>query len=408
MNRRHGRRRGTAPRVALGLLIPLALALASLSAAGAIRTVRAEDESSYTDPDFGWSIAWDPETWDAEVPLTLYYGEDEEAIGILFMAKDNPALGQITIVGLAGYSDDAAACLDDFAPSTDQGYDDVSEPDLDLPAAPPDAERGLYLATAGEQVVLGYLECRPLVEDEAVLAISWGLPDLVGYEAGLPLFEELIANLDLGADDQAGDEASDEDSEATEESAAEEDQATEEPDDEDAVDSASYTDPLYGWSIAWDPASWEGQDPIPTVGEDDKPGNQIDFLGKDYEAQGYVRIGSLATVSLDPAACVELFRPRTAEEVEGDGAFVVDLREPDLELPTAAPDATQRLFTFNAGAPPDQMQYLECRTLVEGESVLLIDWYLPAAASYAEALPGFEALIAGIDLSEVHAAEDAG
>ena len=343
-------------------------------------------KETFTDPIRGWSIDYDPAVWELDGPMEQF-ADDEDGkrvqtgSGAGLWGKPFDSRGNVYIFGDNANGDDTAACLDALRQSQLEGWpeDDVREAEVDPPATLEDAEWELYELTSSSVSGL-YISCAPLVDGESALTITWSLGDAESYEQALPAFEKLLAGLDLSKAHPAGEGGG------------------------GGAEKETFTDPIFGWSIAWDPEAWEASGPTESIGEDDKPGTEMDFLGRDYEAMGYVRIASVATVSLDPASCVDIFKPKTSAELTGDGGVVENRQEPDVELPAAPDDAVGRLFTYNAGSPPDQMTYLECRTLVEGEAMLLIEWYLPEFTRYEQALPAFEELIEGLDLSKAHPA----
>jgi hypothetical protein len=158
----------------------------------------------------------------------------------------------------------------------------------------------------------------------------------------------------------------------------------------------SFTDPIYGWSIAWDPAIWEIFSSGSTaVNEDGSFGGAV-ILASD-EAGG-VQIAGFPTDDGDAEECLDAaVAPREGfaeyEPVEDDIA--------DIALPAASRDAARGLYQIANG----QVTYIECRTLVEAEAVLEITWYAGEPDSYEEALPLFDDLMAGLDLSDVHPGE---
>jgi hypothetical protein len=162
----------------------------------------------------------------------------------------------------------------------------------------------------------------------------------------------------------------------------------------------SYIDPTYGWTIAWDPAAWEFSGPYQIVlNEGDETGTYVSFLGENFSSQGAVTFAAVSAYDGDPQECLDHRTPREGED------SVANLREPALD-PPAAPDGTVwGRFLFDVAQYPDQIVYVECRTLVEGEVVLAINWHLTEADRCEQALATFEELIAGLDLSDDHPTE---
>ena len=401
MNRRRGQGIARERHMMFGVVMCVSLALALVPVTGSASQTE-DDGSSYTDPDFGWSIAWDPEVW-ANYGVSETVANEDGATGneVIIGGVESQELGVVFVGSHPSFGGDLGACVETLLAEVGTvigvSVSDVQEADLELPEAPDGAERTLSSAQLGEGMVVDgvvYVECRPLVEDEAVLGIRWVLPLAEAYEEMLPAFEDLIAGLELDGAGSGDDEASDESDQDAEEAS---DATT------DANETETYTDPTYGWSITWDPAVWEGQEPGITMGEDDKEGHQFDLWGEDL-ALGGVTVASLPSPTLanDLAACVDFVRPRTLDELEGDGAYVENLRELDLDLPEAPSDAVRTLFAWDSGPDDIQISYIECRTLVEDEVVLIIEWTLPVGEPHEEHLPTFEELMSGLDLSEAH------
>lgn len=397
MNQRYLRRLVNARQLPLGFVLGVSLALALVPAAG-VAVQAGDEEASYTDPAFGWSIAWDPEVWVGAGSSATATNDDGVAGNEFIIGGiDSTALGVAFVGSHTDFGGDLEACVEtisaEIAMVTGISVSDFRDTDLDLPEAPDEAERSISYATLSgggmqlEGVV--YAECRPLVEDEAVLGIRWILPESDGYDEALPVFEELTAGIDMDGDCA--------ESGAAEEEASDEEAAGEE-------ETSEYTDPTYGWSITWDPDVWEGQEPEVIEGEDEKEGNLLDLYGADV-SRGGVTVASLPspTFANDLAACVAALRPQSEEELGGeDGGYVDNLRESDLALPEAPADAEGKLFEWDAGLDESQIGYFECRPLVEGEVVLFITWTLPVGGDYEENLPTFEELMSGLDLSETH------
>ena len=395
-NRRNGRRIAGGRHMMFGVVMCVSLAMAIVPVAGGASQTDG-DGSSYTDPDFGWSISWDPEMW-ANYGVSETAANEDGVTGneIIIGGVEAQVLGVVFVGSHTAFGGDLEACVETISTEittvTGVSVSDYRDADLDLPEAPDGAAQSIsYVRLSGGGMALEgivYAECRPLVEDEAVLGIRWLLPEVETYGTVLAVFDELIAGID-----QDGGSA---ESRAADEEASDEEAAGEE-------ETSDYTDPTYGWSITWDPAVWEGQEPEVIEGEDEKEGNLLDLYGADVSLGG-VTVASLPspTFANDLAACVAAIRPQTHEELGGeDGGYVDNLREPELALPEAPAGAEGKLFEWDAGLDESQIGYFECRPLVEGEVVLFITWTLPVGEDYEPHLPAFEELMSGLDLSEV-------
>jgi hypothetical protein len=156
------------------------------------------DGNSYVSPSFGWSITWDEDLW--EVAAEQSDGEND----FLLLASSG-GTGTINFTSANDYEGDPDTCLEDlidifgsqdgiedFEPA--RGVDDEPLVEVD------DQEVAIYDATRvdgdEETEVRFYLECRTLVEGEAVLAIIWFV-QADAYESELDAVTELLEGIEV-------------------------------------------------------------------------------------------------------------------------------------------------------------------------------------------------------------------
>jgi hypothetical protein len=104
-------------------------------------------------------------------------------------------LVMVVILGVEGYDGDPETCLSEGVEAAGGDTPLVESEDYPSPETVDEAAGGVY--ELGDFAVM-YFECRPLVEDEAVLTIRFGAPT-ESYEAALPALEELLAGIDVDA-----------------------------------------------------------------------------------------------------------------------------------------------------------------------------------------------------------------
>jgi hypothetical protein len=154
------------------------------------------DGNAYTGPTYGHTVTWDDEVWDVEEEVTA-----AEYDGLQLGTPRST----VYIEGYAGFGGDEAECLADAALEVRDrpGVSEVAPASNRTPPVPADAAGAavLYIYTqelddeTGVEVV-EYIECRTLVEGEAVLEITLQVASRF-YSAELPLVRDLLATVAL-------------------------------------------------------------------------------------------------------------------------------------------------------------------------------------------------------------------
>ncbi|MDQ3043857.1 MAG: hypothetical protein M3R06_01720, partial [Chloroflexota bacterium] len=163
------------------------------------------------------------------------------------------------------------------------------------------------------------------------------------------------------------------------------------------VDSNSYTSPTYGFTLTWNQAIWGVSDVVSQDGFDQ-------LLLTNGPSSVYIE--GYADGAGDPTAC--LTENITAlREVEGVSDYT--LREDSAGRPLAGGDSTRAFATYDltyinpAGGRVGFVNFVECRALVPGESVVVVTLFV-SAEDYESELPLVEDILAALTLPDDRAA----
>lgn len=157
---------------------------------------------------------------------------------------------------------------------------------------------------------------------------------------------------------------------------------------ESGVEGNSYTSPAFGYSITWD-RDWEVTDE-----QNDAEYNKIVLANA---AQSVYFEGVVDSSDLD--SCVEQIIQNVTDE---DGVSDVEQRE-DSDGPIGGSEdgrswAVYNLtFTGSNGDPINFVEYVDCRPIVEGESLLVISSIIPEE-QYDDEIVALESLLEGLSL----------
>ena len=327
--------------------------------------------NAYVGPTYGVELTWDADVW--EVERTDAADEyDGLALGT--------ALTTVFFESYAGFDGDPAACLA-AAASQIESEDIVSDFGPDRDAAVPDtgagrdAESEVYrytvtLENGNEVEVLEYIECRPLVADEAVMEIGVRV-GARNYDDELPLVEDLLAELVVPDAEAATDEPSTDDS-------------TPAADFDLPPGQAGYQSPSFGFLLTWTEGEdgWEIEDQATDEGADVVTlGNGVSTV--DIEAAPDPEQGGSAVLCLLDAGAEADESPLLGD----DGRPVVEI------------EGDARAFAAFRSGDGDEIRTVECRTLVPGEAILRIVHTAPADVYEDEAVKVVD-LLADLTLDE--------
>jgi hypothetical protein len=159
------------------------------------------------------------------------------------------------------------------------------------------------------------------------------------------------------------------------------------------VAGTTYASPAFGWRLAWDPAVW-------AVDEAWSRGGTDRLVLRLRDDTAVVAFSAFRGHGGDAARCIRqpiAFRPAQpgttdVRVVAGPGG---DAARSWVEQTYAYAEAGGRIRRFG--------EYAECRSLVPGEAVLVVDFRAPVAA-YASRLPRLEGLLTAVVLPAAGAA----
>ena len=319
------------------------------------------DGDTFTSPNFDFSFSWDEDVWSVG---DTSIDDDREQISL--EARDSNLFFQAE----STFNGDVEECLSTVTEVLSEGEADFEIEDVDVledgdgdPIEDSSPDRAfvanLYTATVDgeEQAFVYYVECRTLVEDESELVILHLVLDPDDYADEAEAREEILDTLET-------DPGSQRDADPTTTSEADDPTAT--PDEDEtpvAGDATTYESDAFGFSLAYDPEIWEeagsGDDGIAL---DDGPSSLTVAAAEEYEG--------------DAVACVQgqLELIRGSDGVTGieaeTGANGRRVSGGDSERFYALYRVTASDGTFDG--TNELLVYLECRTLVENDSVLTI------------------------------------
>ncbi len=370
----------------------------------------AVDGNTYVSPNFGYSLEWDEDVWTFDDSA----GDSENSepgFDTLFLESDNSGLAVI-----GAEFPDAETCVTEFAAFLrTEGDVDNWAPFEDEDGEQIEGERdGGYFAaftlTVSQQgqefELIYYFECRPVVEGESVV-LFFMTTSPAAYEDATEELDDLLESLTIpgesGDDEDAEPTPSDEDEEDAEPTpAAEEDQAEPTPDEDEEEDSDStasnadldtYTDPDFPFTVTWDEDVWSVADQR-TVSDGHNLLN-LSANGSDLTIEGWARWDG------EPTDCLNdiTLNLRAIDGVEN----FERVSDSDLYPENESTDGAYALYSFTLApegrTPVDYYGYVECRTVVEGEAVVVLTLLVPAD-EYEAIRPDFEPILASIEIDE--------
>jgi hypothetical protein len=156
------------------------------------------DLDSYTDPDFPFSVTWDEGVWSVADQRTI-----DDGYNLLNLTADG---SDLTIEGWARWDGEPTDCLNDItlnlrAIDGVEDFERVSDTDLYPENEARSGAYALYsftLAPDGRTPVdyYGYVECRTVIEGEAVVVLTLLVP-IDEYDEIRPEFEPILASIEI-------------------------------------------------------------------------------------------------------------------------------------------------------------------------------------------------------------------
>lgn len=338
------------------------------------------DGDVYYAPEYGFSVTFDEDDWAAREL------EADEEMGTGIEVTTPASIGWITV------GDELTGDFEDCAVTYAEGISEyeaisrfkVASKKFDLPKTDRDAVGALYTFTQetedGSVKSIAYFECRELGEG-LFASIFLGTEQDV-YADELPAWEDLLGGIEIDGSSK-GEENTDEPSRDETDEPSRDNNSDEPVSNADA----SFVGPNFGFSVALDESVWTFED---------LSDNGNDFLSLESEFAIGTIIGF--TGAYDPATCMELLITLKA----GDDATSFDIAPESMERPKTARDATGELFVYSYegdNGPIEVVMWIECRSLVGGDASLGLA-LSTVPAIYEDALPEFEAVLAGIDTAQ--------
>ncbi|HEV2528651.1 MAG TPA: hypothetical protein VGT61_09400 [Thermomicrobiales bacterium] len=293
-------------------------------AGGRISTAAQIDGSTYVDPTYGYTLSWDDAIWSVI----------DDAGGDIALESD---LVQVFFQSGQFYDGDAVACRDDLvARLPDDASVESVEAFADGEGLESDAADRAWSTLAVElseasvndaTSIIERIECRTLVVEEAVLAITWIAP-LDDAEGAIAEAESLLSGLETpnnGGEPTAG------------------------------LGEDRYDDQDYGFTIEWDPEAWSAFVPVDTTFGLDSGVSLITFdLPTDFAGDAEAcLIASVETLRESPGLeeLRDLQRDGQDETGEGDAGWISAAFEADY-------GASQRFVEIRCASLPGEAAVL--------------------------------------------------
>jgi hypothetical protein len=323
------------------------------------------DGNTYTSPAYGFTIEWDEDVWSPDITAGRFPGRDTLVLDFVDIS------GYVYIEAYDAYDGDPDECLEgsaaevlesanaeNVAPYEDEDGKVVGGEEDDIVFA-------AYTLELNGDEVAAYFDCRTLIEDEAVLAVS-----MVTLEKD---FEHARAELDDLLATLAFDEVQETVTPAGDETPTPDDQPNatpEEGDDGDdgdgvGVDGNTYESPTYGFTLEWDEDVWEVDDASSEGGVDVlvliSDGSTVSFHASEAfggDAEACVEAAEDEIAGRRGVEDVELLEDGDGPIFEGDEAYAYAYYGFTIERPSSRRG--------------EYYEYVECSALNGGESVLRI------------------------------------
>jgi len=318
------------------------------------------DGQRFENADLGFAVTWNPESWTG-APF-----DDEDGIGVEF--ESELAYGILT----AEESDlTARECVQELAFQLEgsQDYKKVlkAPKSMERPEVPSGVSAELYTMvdknSPTKYVIL--FACGP-TSTEGVMLNGRFLTVSSDWEAALPAVQELIDGVDVRPIEKSDGENSNND-------------------DADA-ELDSVTTPRFEVEMSFDPEVWE----VENLSDDET--DNVSLIS-DFGRFTLMALESDADIE----SCVETL-------VDNEQDYALDdvvVADRVLERPELGDDAEGELYSYtfdSEDGPLDVMVYLECRQIVEGESVTGIAIFT-SVETWNDALPVYQTVLDSIEVA---------
>lgn len=334
------------------------------------------DGNTYESPTYGYTLEWDEDLW------TVEDSTSENETDNLYLRSDDSLL---LLQGLADYGGDPDACLDDTAGilAKGDGVDDWAplEDRRGDPVA--GSERGrawaaftlTYTSAEGDEFDdVDYVECRTVVQDEAVL-IAIDVVAADQYDDEVDLVADVLDSLELAAQPEPTEEL-------------------ERPDNTE-----TYESPNYEYQIDYDPDTWE------IVRDDDDEDDRYDRFTVNNGVSTVFIIGDPDYDDDELPDCVDDYRAGLEQADGVDELEPVDDRDAEGSEDDRACATYSYTFTPDGGDEEDWMRYIECQSNLIGVTLVImqdspVDDYEDEVAAREDLVLGIEFTVDEVDEDE--------
>ncbi|MGC4189929.1 MAG: hypothetical protein QM589_01665 [Thermomicrobiales bacterium] len=377
------------------------------------------DDTTYVSPQFGYTVTWD-DPWTTRARNVT---SNEGGFDSLTLRDGSSSL---RITGRAA-DEDVSAVLDDTISLETNNATDATVDEQDDTANPATATLTVSTNTVQievhelkDAIVVVVLTARSsdfdsvLADTQDVVSID-DSPIFVGEPIGAGSSRRTSSEDDAtatpednsrsGSDDKtiATDEDATEtpeaDATATEESGR--DTVTDEAPVQSGIDGTTYTSPNFGYSFEWNDRDWT----VPTDAEVSQTDPPLDSLYLEADT-GNLYIYGYDGYDGDPATCLQ----GESDYYENDGEGVSDWKPAEnasgKALTKEGDDFAWGVFNLTYQDPDaknadplELTDYIECRTLVPGQSILIIFASAPRSA-YNDHIDLVQAVIDTVDIPE--------
>lgn len=164
------------------------------------------------------------------------------------------------------------------------------------------------------------------------------------------------------------------------------------------IDGNTYTGQYFDWSVEWDEDVWAEAH---AVDKDDADMLMLTLLTAGGDILGAATLFATPSFSGDVGACTDDYDDVWLETRDS----VSDVAETtEVDLPRAprgqANAAYSYTMDFEDGSSLDLIDYVQCRTLIDGDAVLAA-WVTARPGGYDRAVPEFQDLLEAVEVEEV-------
>jgi hypothetical protein len=326
------------------------------------------DGNQFTSATWGFEVEWDDGDWEVE-----FADDSPDLDGYDYLDLES-GRSFVWFEGTEAYDGDPTTCLAEEAATLGSGDEDAElVPDLEPASAGLEgAGEAEVFAVPSEPELVFFLECRTLVETEAVLIIRQTVRRNL-YQAELPLVRELLESVDAPV--------------------------VAAKDADPGLSDGAYASPTYGYELAWEQRDWATAEARSRGGRD-----HLELYRGEERTEEASTVTFVAREGFDGDAEACLDAAVASVEDEADEGQPELLERDGAPLAGDEDGRAWAAYVFTEvsearGTKQEFAVYLECRTLVEGEAILEI-LQIVAADRFEDEWPVVEDLLETLTLPE--------